>query len=729
MAVELLDMATLTPEQLQRIEENKRRAQELRRSKLLNQQSASATVYQNNKNSFSDTHHKRASDVVTVGQDTLKRSSSSTVPCPEAQSPKRVASETGDNRLQGVKTVLPFYGNIQASSHKNSTSSTDLWINNAAHSNVRADNDQNIFGKSQSSNKITGYCKLVSKDRFVIDVGYHKRMIDIFKTMGSAKYDAPSKRWSFHIKDHNLLLKVLDAEPDLSISKLPDIVLRTFLSAPPAPVNYEIDLSRIDKQLVENLMPFQREGICFGISRKGRCLIADDMGLGKTVQGLGIAHYYYSDWPLLIVTPSSVRYLWLEAVLSWLPSVPLHHVEVMNTGKDYVGDARVVILSYDLLARHHKDLNLSRFGIVILDESHFLKNIKTARTKAALFVARGCRRVVLLSGTPALSRPCELYTQIAAIEHNAFPSFQTYGIRYCAGKQTKWGWDFSGSSNMEELQLLLEHRFMIRRLKSDVITQLPSKMRQVVVLNPSSINMKSDEVESWLKRLHSKQLSGMQRRGALLSFFAATGNVKLKAVKDYIADLLEAGKKFICFVHHKVVMDGLSKTMEDKKASYIKIDGSTTASERKALCDKFQFDDNYSAALLSITAANAGITLTAAKLVVFAELFWNPGILIQAEDRAHRIGQRDSVLVQYLIAKGTADDHLWPMIQNKLDVLHKAGLSKDSFMQSDTAVVKDKTQSTLEDFFDELNDSSDNLLADVVEEIEFKEDICCGATV
>lgn len=721
-------MATLTPEQLQRIEENKRRAQELKRSKLLKQQNGTTSYQSNDKNVFSNTCVARTSDLVTVGPDTNKRNSSSIVSCPAPQSLKKVATETVCGNLQGIKPVLPFYGKVQASSHENSTSSANLWTNNGANTNVRANSDQNFFGKSQYSNKITGYCKLISKDRFVIDVGYHKRMIEIFKTIGSAKYDAPSKKWSFHIKDHNLLLKGLDAEPDLSISKLPDIILKTFLSAPPTPVNYDIDLSRIDKTLVENLMPFQREGICFGISRKGRCLIADDMGLGKTVQGLGIAHYYYSDWPLLIVTPSSVRYLWLEAVLSWLPTVPLHHVEVMNTGKDYVGDAKVVIISYDLLARHHKDLNLSRFGFVILDESHFLKNIKTARTKAALFVARACRRVVLLSGTPALSRPCELYTQIAAIEHSAFPSFQTYGIRYCAGKQTKWGWDFSGSSNMEELQLLLEHRFMIRRLKSDVITQLPAKMRQVVVLNPSSINMKSEEVENWLQRLHSKQLSGMQRRGALLSFFAATGNVKLKAVKDYIADLLEAGKKFICFVHHKNVMDGIAKTIEEKKAMYIKIDGSTAASERKALCDKFQFDDNYSVALLSITAANAGITLTAAKLVVFAELFWNPGILTQAEDRAHRIGQIDSVLVQYLIAKGTADDHLWPMIQSKLDVLNKAGLSKDSFMHTDTSVVKDKRQSTLEDFFEELNDSSDHLLADAVEEMEFNKDICCGAT-
>ena len=119
---------------------------------------------------------------------------------------------------------------------------------------------------------------------------------------------------------------------------------------------------------------------------------------------------------------------------------------------------------------------------------------------------------------------------------------------------------------------------------------------------------------------------------------------------------------------------------------------------RKHLVDAFQCDDNVRVALLSITAANSGLTLTAAHLVVFAELFWNPGILTQAEDRAHRIGQTDSVTVQYLVAKGTADDELWPMIQRKLDVLNKAGLSKDNFTDShSTCLLSSNNREEAED--------------------------------
>merc|ERR1719384_803653 len=121
---------------------------------------------------------------------------------------------------------------------------------------------------------------------------------------------------------------------------------------------------------------------------------------------------------------------------------------------------------------------------------------------------------------------------------------------------------------------------------------------------------------------------------------------------------------------------------------------------RKTYCDAFQTDDNVRVALLSITAANTGLTLTAAHLVVFSELFWNPGELTQAEDRAHRIGQTDSVTIQYLVALNTADDKLWPMIQKKLEVLNEAGLSKDNFSKSDSRNAK---KSATENFFQGKN--------------------------
>ncbi|CAL4063142.1 unnamed protein product [Meganyctiphanes norvegica] len=148
----------------------------------------------------------------------------------------------------------------------------------------------------------------------------------------------------------------------------------------------------------------------------------------------------------------------------------------------------------------------------------------------------------------------------------------------------------------------------------------------------------------------------------------------------------------------------------------------TNASRSKLLVaiERFQNSEAVRVAVLSITAANAGITLTAAQLVVFSELFWNPGILIQAEDRAHRIGQEDSVLVQYLVAQNTADDHIWNMIQAKLEVLSKAGLTKDNFTEADTARQKDRNQSEMTDYYSEDGDkdkgAADKSLADAIDD-------------
>jgi SWI/SNF-related matrix-associated actin-dependent regulator of chromatin subfamily A-like protein 1 len=116
------------------------------------------------------------------------------------------------------------------------------------------------------------------------------------------------------------------------------------------------------------------------------------------------------------------------------------------------------------------------------------------------------------------------------------------------------------------------------------------------------------------------------------------------------------------------------------------------------LCTSFQNDEEIRLALLSITAASTGLTLTKATTVIFSELFWNPGVLVQAEDRAHRIGQIDSVNVHYLLAKGTTDDHIWPLILKKLNTLELVGLGKNDFKDISSR-EHDQNQLTIDKFF------------------------------
>uniref|UniRef100_A0A665WW78 SWI/SNF-related matrix-associated actin-dependent regulator of chromatin subfamily A-like protein 1 n=1 Tax=Echeneis naucrates TaxID=173247 RepID=A0A665WW78_ECHNA len=559
---------------------------------------------------------------------------------------------------------------------------------------------------------LQGQCILVSQTKFEVDIGYHVDVIAAFKQMPTKNYDMKTRKWSFSLEDYR---RLSDGIAAVEVEPLPRAVIQAFsarfdgtearsLDVPKA------DLSGIDLSLTRSLMPFQREGVNFAVSKEGRLLLADDMGLGKTVQAICIAAYYKNEWPLLVVAPSSVRFTWAEAFERWLPSLSPDSINVVVKAKDNLRSGLVNIISYDLLSRMDKQQPGNPFSVLIMDESHFLKNIKTARCKAALPLLKAAKRVILLSGTPAMSRPSELYTQILAVRPTLFPRFHDFGIRYCDAKQMNWGWDYSGSSNLGELKLLLEECLMLRRLKSDVLSQLPAKQRKVVTVTIDGINTRTKAaLSAAAKELAKGHRNKTEEKEALLIFYNHTADAKLQ----YITDMLECGReKFLVFAHHKLVLDHITSELGKKNVGFIRIDGNTPSAERQQLCEKFQHTTKTCVALLSITAANMGLTLHAADLVIFAELFWNPGVLIQAEDRVHRIGQTSNVNIHYLVAKGTADDHLWPMIQEKMNVLEQVGLSESNL--SDNAVntsfhSKDPKQKSIMEMFQRSFSADDDI--------------------
>nr|DBA19612.1 TPA: hypothetical protein GDO54_015415 [Pyxicephalus adspersus] len=599
-----------------------------------------------------------------------------------------------------------------------------------------------------------GRCIKHGEDRFRVEVGYQAELIALFKTIPSKNYDPATKMWNFNLEDYttlntktrkwNFLLedyqKLMEAIhriQQVEVEPLPRSVVQAFaaqfektsLSRAEIP---DVDLSSVDSKLVSSLMPFQREGVSFAISREGRLLLADDMGLGKTIQAICMAAYYKKEWPLLVVAPSSVRFTWAEAFHRWLPSIRPDSINVIVTGRDSQSASLINIVSYDLLGKMDKHIT-ANFKVIIIDESHFLKNVKTARCKSAMPLLKSAKRVILLSGTPAMSRPAELYTQIAAVRPSFFPRFHDFGLRYCDAKQMPWGWDYSGSSNLGELKLLLEESIMIRRLKSDVLSQLPSKQRKMVVIAPEGINAKTKAaLAAAAKEMAQGFRSKVQEKEALLLFYNRTAEAKIRCVIEYIMDLLESGReKFLVFAHHKLVLDSVCDELGKKNVSFIRIDGNTSSADRQSLCQKFQLSDKVSVAVLSITAANMGLTLSSADLVVFAELFWNPGVLIQAEDRVHRIGQTSSVNIHYLVAKGTADDYLWPMIQEKIKILGQAGLSETNFSETTESAdyfYKDPKQQTIYDLFQRSfsqdggsDDADEALLLEACEEVDTEE--------
>ncbi|XP_068141566.1 SWI/SNF-related matrix-associated actin-dependent regulator of chromatin subfamily A-like protein 1 [Drosophila tropicalis] len=546
---------------------------------------------------------------------------------------------------------------------------------------------------------------LISPQRFAVhSSGYNEQLIAVFKNMPSKSYDNNTRIWDFALTDYQLLQKhVSDLKPHVIIGTIPKKLL-DLCQQPPVDPEWSV-LASLEPSLNEKLMPFQREGVCFGIAQKGRLMICDEMGLGKTYQALAIADYFKDDWPLLICTTASTRDAWARYIGELLPSVALHYVQVLNNNQQYVGEAKVLITSYNMMERHADKLMQRKFGVLIFDESHTLKSGKAKCTTVAKRLADQAKRVVLLSGTPALSRPLELFTQLQMID-GKFMSFMEFTTRYCDGKQTHFGWDAQGQSNLDELKVILKLKYMVRRTKSEVLPELAEKNRETVILDPALV-WTNDETKTSLcaftKELQTSKGKAMEE--ILLRFYARTAEVKTRAVCAYLKTLIKEKIKFIIFAHHRIMLDAICDCLSTLKVHYIRIDGSTRSDLRADFVETFQKKNSCQVAVLSLKACNSGITLTAAEMIIFAELDWNPSTLAQAESRAHRIGQTKPVICRYLMAHQTADDTIWNMLKAKQDVLSKVGIFAEN-LQKATHTAAPTMSKKMDEYFSPAKSSS-----------------------
>ncbi|XP_078147234.1 DNA annealing helicase and endonuclease ZRANB3 isoform X2 [Centroberyx gerrardi] len=443
-------------------------------------------------------------------------------------------------------------------------------------------------------------------------------------------------------------------------------------------------LSGLPHKLLQRLMPFQKQGVEFALSKDGRCMIADEMGLGKTVQAIAVAYAFRREWPLLVVVPSSLKYPWIEELERWIPELQPGDINLVESKSHTTGisSSKVTVLGYGLLTTDARPLvealTRQRFSVVVVDESHYLKSRNAARSKILVPLIQSAKRAVLLTGTPALGRPEELFMQIDALYPKRFGTWSDYAKKYCNAHYRYFGnrrqWDCRGASNLEELHQRLS-QIMIRRLKAEVLSQLPPKIRQRIPFDLPKEGAKEasasfGEWERLMKGLGSGGAAAdnpfTEVMGLITRMYKQTAIAKAGAVKDYIKMMLETEQlKFLVFAHHLTMLQACTEAAIEAKAGYIRIDGSVPSSERIQLVHKFQSDPDTRVAILSIQAAGQGLTFTAASHVVFAELYWNPGHVKQAEDRAHRIGQTCSVHVHYLIAKGTFDTAMWAMLNRK----------------------------------------------------------------
>lgn len=572
---------------------------------------------------------------------------------------------------------------------------------------------------------------------------YNPVVIEAFHKIPKASWQGKERLWIFPPSSLATAEEVLNAVKGaiIEVQTLDPLVRRAFAAACAAPDLRDL-YDRMPSYIKSKLLPFQQEGVRFVLQHGGRALLADEMGLGKTLQAIAVAACICDAWPVLVITPSSLRLQWASMIQQWLniPSSDILVVLSQYGGSNRAGfkivysnlkaavhlDGVFNIISYDVVPKIQDILLASEFKIVIADESHFLKNAQAKRTNASLPVLQKAQCAILLSGTPALSRPIELFKQLEALYPDVYKNVHEYGNRYCRGGFFGL---YQGASNHEELHNLMKATVMIRRLKKDVLSQLPVKRRQQVFLDLSEKDVKQikvlfrelEVVKANIQACDSNEkIESLKftQKNLISKIYNDSAEAKIPAVLDYLGTVIEADCKFLIFAHHQPMIDAIHQFLFKKKVGCIRIDGGTPSSSRQALVTDFQEKDNIKAAVLSIKAGGVGLTLTAASTVIFAELSWTPGDIIQAEDRAHRIGQVSSVNVYYLLANDTVDDIIWDVVQSKLETLGQMLDGQENALEVSTShtsksPVKQKTvgspmkQTTMDSFLKRCHVSSD----------------------
>jgi len=324
-----------------------------------------------------------------------------------------------------------------------------------------------------------------------------------------------------------------------------------------------------------------------------------------------------------------------------------------------------------------------QFKVCLWDEAHALKSEESKRSIELVPVLQNMKRIVLISGTPVLSRPSELFNLVKILRPDVFSNFKVFGDLYWdpqnrklfLGGRPKVVKEYKGSTNANELNYWLSKHLMIRRLKKDVLKELPPKRRIKMTVEVSAKHKRDlerlmkdgDEFKKKIEQLEGKkmdfnqllmnfnkskyeeQLGNETLINPCVQLYKLSGLCKVDGGFKFWETLLDAQIKFLLFTHHISVLDAYEEKMKKKRIKYVRIDGSTSEKQKHANVQAFQNQSDWKVALLSITAAYQGITLHAASVVVFAEYYWTPGIIIQAEDRVHRVGQvASSVTVYYL---------------------------------------------------------------------------------
>ena len=491
-------------------------------------------------------------------------------------------------------------------------------------------------------------------------------ILEQVRTLQGRRYFPDSRIWTCPKtkKNYNILKELGFIKEEVEEAREPESI---------EPIDDSWKDISIDPLAYPGLRPYQMDFLRFCIHRNGKMLLGDEMGTGKTVQALSWLKMKSEYLPALMVVPARTKIQWKREYMKWSGRRKVQVLEgqtphPLDRNRDYIINWDILFFWYDEL----KQINLK---CIIADECHFMGNRTSKRTKklTKLMLCDSVESLLFLSGTPIRNRPEQFWPLLSMLDRRKFSDYLGYVQRYCNPKHTPWGVKYSGASNMDEL-----HRrtrpYILRRLKSEVIKDLPKHTRVVVPIDPGM-----EGRALYLEKKKGINLTGssFQARAALEKLKNDAYLIKRLGVLAWIQDFLDSGNKLVIFAYHTAVIVDI---MEKFKSVAVRFDGKSTVKEKENAKKNFINDEKIKIMVAQIQAAGVGVDGLQAVCSdsVFIELCWSPTDHSQAEARLHRINQKNPVNSYYLIMEDTIEDDLMKSLDAKMKNINKVIDGKDT---------------------------------------------------
>lgn len=535
------------------------------------------------------------------------------------------------------------------------------------------------FGTYRVMNDFTIELSWFCKDR----TGW-ARMLSLVKSIPRRVFDIETKKWYIPATDENLTSlqqsgwravgRSKEGGPVAKVGNIPVPKRYAEFATKPEEVP-ETDPAIVQKELIDSyvldpsrdiikgLRPYQIDFLKFAAIRNGKVALGDDMGTGKTLQSLAWLAYNRS-FPALIVVNAPTKLQWKKEYRRWLGGINSRVQILYGQSTRKLDTSCSYIINWDILHFWQDELAQTGFECLIGDEAQAIGNPESKRALAFRHLAAVIPECIVMSGTPARSRPAQFWTMMSCVEPQMFPNYRAFLWRYTNVKDTPWGMQFDGARNVRELHSKLVS-VMLRRTKDEIMSYLPPKTIDVVPLEADSAQL----AEYTNEEEQLTNMEGIEARSRLANLTRTAYAVKEKALLNWVKCFLDSDEKLLLFAWHRDVVDALHESL--KEYSPAKIYGGVSLQDRESEKERFINDTQCRVMVCNIQSGGTGIDgfQKVCCNVAFAEFATTSTDMEQAEDRLHRGGQERPVNVYYLIAQGTIDEDMAEALDEKKRVL------------------------------------------------------------